>query len=608
MKYYLLLLVMIGLEASAQSYITNANKCYDEKNYQCAIDNYLASISNKSYQEKDYAEIMYRIGNGYVQLGKFQESISYFQNAISSKNDMGDAYWNLGYAYYSLKEYSQALTNYTKALEFYKNNNTSSASLYYSQGQTYGALGKKEEALKSYVQALTLDTTYDDAYALAGSTSYDLKKYSDAIWYYTKSIRLGSKNNNAMVARYRMRGKSYSKQSKYTEAMADAQKALELNPASKEAIWDIAAYYYNQKKYTDAIAQYTKTMELYKDNPSSLVDLYYWRGLAYSNAKEYTKALADLDYVLKAEPDDVDAIWEKGAVYYKQKKYKEAIPFYSQAIELSQDEKTDLDDLYFFRGKCYIELKDSAKAITDFKASLALNSSLRDPNVEMGNISYAAKKYSEAANYYNKGAVGFTTDSSTLSKIYFRKGHANLLSSAPYTGKADLEMSIRYDSLNKEAHRYLGEAYYNTASYYSAGVEFEKCIRLYKSVKDSLPKMYAYHGMAMSKQNKFTEALNDYEQANKLSPNNAEYIAGVGQLAFEAKDYNKAVTSITKALKMYTPDQKSQIAFAYYIKGRANNELKNKEQAIADLNKALEFYPDYKDAKQWLDYIQKGSN
>jgi tetratricopeptide (TPR) repeat protein len=608
MKYFLLLLLLIGLKVSAQDYITTANKCYDEKNYQCAIDNYLASISNKSYQEKDYALIEYRIGHSYSQLDKLAESIAYFQNAIGAKSDFGDAYWDLAYAYYSVKEYAQALDNYTKAIEFYKSSPSSLKSLYYSQGLAYDALNKNENALASYEQSFKMDSTYDDAYAMAGSASYDLKKYSTALEYYNKAIGLGTKDKAALVARYRMRGKAYSKLGKHDEAIADARKALELDPSTRAAAWNIASYYYNQKKYTDAISQYTKCLELYKNDTASTIDIYYWRGLSYSGANNYSKALADLDVVLKAEPDDVDAIWEKGSIYYKQKKYKEAIPFYSRAIELSKGEKTDLDDLHFFRGKCLLELKDSTKAIADFKESLAFNSLLRDPNIEMGNISYAGKKYSDAASYYNKGAVGFTTDSSTLSQLYFKKGYANLITNSAFTGKADLEMSIRYDSLNKEAHRYLGEAYYASNSFYSSGIEFDKCIRLYRNVKDSLHKMYCYHGMALSKQSKFAEALNDYEQADKLNPGNADYITGIGQLAFETKDYNKVISTFNKALTIYKPDQKAQIAFAYYAKGRSAYELKNKDQAIADISKALEFYPDYKEAKQWLDYIQKGSN
>jgi tetratricopeptide (TPR) repeat protein len=223
----------------------------------------------------------------------------------------------------------------------------------------------------------------------------------------------------------------------------------------------------------------------------------------------------------------------------------------------------------------------------------------------MGHLSFASQKYYEAKDYYSKGVSGYLADSAEIAVAWFRKGFSNLITGVGNTGKTDLETSIKYDSLNKEAHRYLGEVYFTAQYFYLAASEFDKCIRLYKNVKDSLHKMYSYRGMSYSRLAKYKEALADYEQADKLKPNQLDYVVGIGQIAFETKDYNKVITTFTKAIGLYKPDKKNELAFAYYARGRAHHELKSKEKAKKDLEKAIELVPTFADAKKWLDTVTK---
>lgn len=69
-----------------------------------------------------------------------------------------------------------------------------------------------------------------------------------------------------------------------------------------------------------------------------------------------------------------------------------------------------------------------------------------------------------------------------------------------YTAKEDFLTSIGYDSTNREAHRWLGDAYYRQQYYALAEKEMNKCVVLYKNVKDSLANIYLYRGMARYQQ------------------------------------------------------------------------------------------------------------
>ncbi|MCR6719364.1 MAG: tetratricopeptide repeat protein [Chitinophagaceae bacterium] len=52
---------------------------------------------------------------------------------------------------------------------------------------------------------------------------------------------------------------------------------------------------------------------------------------------------------------------------------------------------------------------------------------------------------------------------------------------------------------------------------------------------------------------------------------------------------------------MYKETQKDDLLFAYYARGLSNYQLKKKANAVADLEKALEYGPNSNDVKTWLE-------
>jgi tetratricopeptide (TPR) repeat protein len=603
MKVYALLIgVFVMSQLAAQEPITVANKCYEDKNYQCAIDNYTKAIQQKQYKTGDEAIIYFRMGFANNTLKKYDEAIDNLNKALTYKQAYGDAYWTLGGVYYAKEEFLSAAENYGKAADLFKTDPVSLAKIHYWRGESYMQMEKYADALTYYLLSVKSDSTYDNGYVAAGDAAYELKKYDDAIRYYTKSLNIGKNDGETTSRRYYWLGKSYRGVAKYSDAIAAQRKALEFDPKNGDAQWDIAAVYYTQKDWSNAMTEYTKTISFYKNDSASMKDLYYYRGRSYLGMKDYAKAMTDFDGILKLDPKNARGFWQKGNIYREQKKYKEALEYFNKAVPLYKNDKESLDDLLYFRGAVYLILKDTASAEADFKEAISYNANLREPNVEMGNISFARMRYNAALPYYNAGLGGYVADSAQLSQLYFKRGYANFLTGATsYTTKSDFQKSISLDSNNKSAHRYLGEAYYNDKYYALGEKEFEKCIRLYKSEKDSLAKMYQYRGIMRSSQSKYGDALSDYEQADKIKKfTTPDYVQAMAQLAFEVKDYDKTVTYFNRLLPLYKPEQIQEIMFVYYGRGRAEFEQKKKASAVADLKKALTLAPGNKEIEGWL--------
>ena len=71
----------------------------------------------------------------------------------------------------------------------------------------------------------------------------------------------------------------------------------------------IEAAKYELKQYKEAIADYDKAIEL---NPKD-ADTYYNRGAAKNHLKQHKEAIADYDKAIELDPKDADAYYNRGS-------------------------------------------------------------------------------------------------------------------------------------------------------------------------------------------------------------------------------------------------------------------------------------------------------
>ena len=99
---------------------------------------------------------------------------------------------------------------------------------------------------------------------------------------------------------YIKRGRDCLKNSNYTHAIANFDKAIELNPSHASAYCNRAGAYYNFRDYDRAISDCTKAIEL----DSNYATAYNIRGKAYYEKGDSTRASADFDTVKQLQLSD----------------------------------------------------------------------------------------------------------------------------------------------------------------------------------------------------------------------------------------------------------------------------------------------------------------
>lgn len=116
--------------------------------------------------------------------------------------------------------------------------------------------------------------------------------------------------------------------------------------------------------------QVNKAIELDLKNAMT----YNNRGNAYSDQKQYEKAIKDFNKAIEQDPKYSLAYHNRGITYSKQKQYEEAIKDYNKAIELDPKDISPYQNL----SEAYIISGDYKNALETNKKSLPLCTEIED--------------------------------------------------------------------------------------------------------------------------------------------------------------------------------------------------------------------------------------
>ena len=215
-------------------------------------------------------------------------------------------------------DYKRAIKLYNETLQLKPNWDLA----YYNRGVAYNSLGQYELAIKDLNEAIKLNSNYADAYASRGTLYKALKNYEQAIINYDKAIYLSPNSESNYLAR---------------------------------------AWFYSEsvQNYELAIQDFTKLIEMTPDK----YFYYAERADMYIKLKNYTYAVKDLDESIRLCYQPHGFLYRQRAIaYHSLKNYNQAIKDYTSAIERDSEDSFS----YYWRGKCYQELRENAKAQADF--------------------------------------------------------------------------------------------------------------------------------------------------------------------------------------------------------------------------------------------------
>lgn len=189
-------------------------------------------------------------------------------------------------------------------------------------------------SLLEFLFMVTLSLAGGDEDGVACRYAFKKGNFNEAIRLCTRAIESGDLSGRELSIIYSGRAAVWDSIKEYDQAIADSDKAIEIDP-------DLDIAYLN-------------------------------RSTAWIGKKEYDRAIADCDKAIKMSPNYADAYYNRGLAWWSKKEYDHALADYTNAIRISPD-YVGIHDVYYSRGVLFFNQGSFIQASEDFKVSLKRN-------------------------------------------------------------------------------------------------------------------------------------------------------------------------------------------------------------------------------------------
>jgi Flp pilus assembly protein TadD len=213
------------------------------------------------------------------------------------------------------------------------------------------------------------------AYFVRGNIRCEQGEYAKAIADYNKAIELDAQDGPA----YNGRGYAYRHLGEPDKALADFNKALQLDTKDSWAHNNRGILFFEKGEYDKAIADYDQALRL---NPKHTWS-YQNRGNAWAAKGDLAKAIADYNEAVRLDPRDANIYSNRGLAYQDQAAYAEALADFEHAVKLEPGRAAAQNHLGWLLATCPdAKYRDGKKALaaasracelTAFKSPAMLN-------------------------------------------------------------------------------------------------------------------------------------------------------------------------------------------------------------------------------------------
>ncbi|MEH2270633.1 MAG: CHAT domain-containing tetratricopeptide repeat protein [Nostoc sp.] len=208
-------------------------------------------------REKE-AEVWFNQGVEQYEVGKLEEAIASYDNALKIKPDYHKAWNNRGIALGNLGRFKEAIVSYDRAIEIKPDFHEA----WNNGGSTLDKLGRFEEAITSYNRAIKIKPDYHKAWYNRGSTLDNLGRFEEAITSYDRAIEIKLDKDEA----WNNRGVVLDKLGRFKEAIVSYDRAIEIKPDNDLAWNNRGSTLDKLGRVEEAIASYDRAIEIKPDN------------------------------------------------------------------------------------------------------------------------------------------------------------------------------------------------------------------------------------------------------------------------------------------------------------------------------------------------------
>ncbi len=269
-----------------------------------------------------------------------------------------DALTLLARVYSDQRDYTSAINAYKKVIEA----DPSRAELYFEIGNIYLKTQKFQDAIQSYQKAIQLNITKKEAYLYIGNAYEQQKDFANAATSYERYLLLLPADPGP--AQFEL-GMCYNELGQYDKAILALEDAVKSRPQEQPYNYQLALTYQKAKQYEKAEQTYRNLVAL---SPQDALNYYSMIIRMYDEAGMPEKAIGAAQKIIELNPKSEISILNLGIIYYKLKRYDEAVTTFRQALAV----KPDYEMAQNYIGVSYAQQKKYKEAIDAFREYVRL--------------------------------------------------------------------------------------------------------------------------------------------------------------------------------------------------------------------------------------------
>jgi len=421
------------------------------------------------------------------------------------------------------------------------------------------------------------DPSRKDNLLLLGAVHFQLKDFSESIFYNQQAIRV----DPLFAEAYSNLGNSLRELGDVKAATEFYLKAIKLNPRFSDAYNNLASTYLQMGQTKQAYETYQMALVLdpeLADAQNNMGNLLKAQGRVEDARKAYLEAI-------RIKPDFAVAWSNLAGIFKDEGEVDTALSYYNEAIRLSPN--------------------------------------LADAHSNLGNALLSAGKLDDAKKSFEKAIrirPDFAVAHSNLGNVFHDMGHMDKAIAA-------YKLAIQIEPSYPDAHNNLGNAYRDIGEVENALIRYKKCLKLkpdhpyaynnlgnllkdrglvkeavdcYMTACRLMPRFAAAHNNLaniLKEQGKIDQAIAHYQECIAVDPHFAPAFCNLGCTYKYMDRLDDAIQCFTTAIQL-DPEFPS----AYDNLGCAYRDAGRYDDAISCFRKALKLNPDTPDAKVHLTY------
>ncbi|WP_299582212.1 tetratricopeptide repeat protein [uncultured Sunxiuqinia sp.] len=256
-------------------------------------------LSNLAFSQLNISHYI-RVGQTRIQIGNYVGAIENFNIVIKFKPQLPEPYYYRGVAKHQLEDFRGAIKDYNTAISikpYYPN-------AFMHRGLAYLELKDYDAAIDDYNRALELDPNNEAIYNNRGIAKLSLKDIEGAIADYDKALELNPNFINGFINR----SNANILKGDIREAIRDLNRAIIIRPHYANAYLLRGLARFELEDFAAALRDFDQTIKLDPQNAYA----YNNRGIVKQRLEDYQGAIMDYDMALSINPTLPNAYFNRG--------------------------------------------------------------------------------------------------------------------------------------------------------------------------------------------------------------------------------------------------------------------------------------------------------